>query len=378
MKYADPNIDLIDKPSIQSMEFGYRKLYNLGFVDHNCNPTAIGYYALKIFKLPLECIRMIFAGYSNDVNIIDLITIASLITVKLQSLYDKPKFEKKFNKNKNMNKNKENQDKNKENQDKKPHIIGGENSNDEEKHPKTCDESDSCVSKSDVEQDSESDSDVEQDSGSDSGSKSDSNLEIKTQKKIDFNEKRTNFSKKNKFDKKKPYTTVQENLEQCDVLHMLHLYKTYLELLKDNYKDIKLMEKIEKWCKENKINHNGFVEVTILKESVVENFLINGLNPYANSKNAYDKKAADVEYETAIKQCVYDGYMYYTLKKNNSSIHDQKTYKWKGFDIKLDFTGSNYVVATGITMRNINNKYTLSSDFYCNVDTINVDERAFT
>lgn len=75
-------LDLISPPSCDAYIYAMEKLYMLGFIDHELNPTLYGLYANKIRKLRLENIRMILAGYHFGVSILDLITIACMAQIK--------------------------------------------------------------------------------------------------------------------------------------------------------------------------------------------------------------------------------------------------------------------------------------------------------
>lgn len=82
-------LDFMEPPSSSSMKYSFEKLYKLGFIDNNYNPTIFGYYGNLIRKISLESIRMIFAGYFYGSNILDLITIACFLSIKSQNVFDK-------------------------------------------------------------------------------------------------------------------------------------------------------------------------------------------------------------------------------------------------------------------------------------------------
>ena len=86
------NLDLIELPSSDSLYNTLDRLLILGFINDECQPTALGCMANRIRKVKLESIRMIFAGYSYGANILDLITIAAFLeigwrTVSVDSRY---------------------------------------------------------------------------------------------------------------------------------------------------------------------------------------------------------------------------------------------------------------------------------------------------
>lgn len=76
------SIDFLESPSANSLIYSTEKLYGLGFIDSNYNPTTLGVYANNIRKISMESRRMILAGYAHGANILDLITIVSFIEVE--------------------------------------------------------------------------------------------------------------------------------------------------------------------------------------------------------------------------------------------------------------------------------------------------------
>lgn len=78
-KFHLSQLDFLDYPPWDSIKFSINKLYTLGFIDHRYNPTIMGLIAAKFSMVSIENIRMILAGYENDVNIIDLITITAFM-----------------------------------------------------------------------------------------------------------------------------------------------------------------------------------------------------------------------------------------------------------------------------------------------------------
>jgi HrpA-like RNA helicase len=76
------SIDFLESPSASSLVYSSEKLYGLGFIDSQYNPTLLGVYANCMQKISIESRRMLFAGYAHGANILDLITIISFIEVK--------------------------------------------------------------------------------------------------------------------------------------------------------------------------------------------------------------------------------------------------------------------------------------------------------
>lgn len=79
-------LEFVTPPPARSLIYATEKLYTLGFIDSDCNPTIFGLLSKSMMKLNIECKRMILAGYTYGANILDLITIACFITVGKQSI----------------------------------------------------------------------------------------------------------------------------------------------------------------------------------------------------------------------------------------------------------------------------------------------------
>lgn len=81
-------IDLLDFPSIDSLNSSIEKLYVLGFIDCAYRPSIMGLIKANVTKIDLESTRMILAGYQYGACILDLITIASFMYVTKRSYKD--------------------------------------------------------------------------------------------------------------------------------------------------------------------------------------------------------------------------------------------------------------------------------------------------
>jgi HrpA-like RNA helicase len=75
------SLDFFTPPSSSGLCYSLEKLYVLGLLDINYNPTILGYHINLMRKVNIESIRMVFAGFSHDSNILDLITIAAFLQV---------------------------------------------------------------------------------------------------------------------------------------------------------------------------------------------------------------------------------------------------------------------------------------------------------
>ena len=83
------SVDFLESPSANSLNYTMEKLHGLGMINNKYEPTLIGYYCNLMRKIPMECKRMIMAGYSHGANILDLITIAAFIMVEPRNIYHK-------------------------------------------------------------------------------------------------------------------------------------------------------------------------------------------------------------------------------------------------------------------------------------------------
>ena len=72
-------LDLLDKPPVDSIRQALEKLFVLGFIDSSCNPTLMGMIVNSIPRIDIKLMRMVLVGFSNKVDILDLITIAELL-----------------------------------------------------------------------------------------------------------------------------------------------------------------------------------------------------------------------------------------------------------------------------------------------------------
>jgi len=71
--------DLLDLPSADSIHDSLEKLYILGAINSNMQPTALGFVIMKFRFIPIESIKMILSGFAWGASIADLITIAAFL-----------------------------------------------------------------------------------------------------------------------------------------------------------------------------------------------------------------------------------------------------------------------------------------------------------
>ena len=73
------SLDLMTLPMADSMLCATEKLYTLGAINGNSQPTPTGILMSRIRKITLENRKMILSGYAFDTSIIDLINIAAML-----------------------------------------------------------------------------------------------------------------------------------------------------------------------------------------------------------------------------------------------------------------------------------------------------------
>lgn len=82
------DIDMLDYPAVDSLNYSIEKLFVLGMIDSSYKPTAIGLATTRVTKIPIEITRMILAGYQHGANILDLVTIGAFMYVGKRDYID--------------------------------------------------------------------------------------------------------------------------------------------------------------------------------------------------------------------------------------------------------------------------------------------------
>ena len=88
-RFDPANIDLLDYPTVDGLAHALDKLFLLGFVGGDLDPTLMGLAAAKFMKVDLELIRMILAGYQTGCSVLDLVTIAAFMSLMKSDYLDK-------------------------------------------------------------------------------------------------------------------------------------------------------------------------------------------------------------------------------------------------------------------------------------------------
>jgi len=75
-------MDYVEQPSAAGIISALEKLHMCGFIDAKYQITPEGFFASKLQKLSVECIRAIFSTYAHGSSTLDMITIASFLSVQ--------------------------------------------------------------------------------------------------------------------------------------------------------------------------------------------------------------------------------------------------------------------------------------------------------
>ena len=253
-------LEFVQYPPADSICYSMEKLYGLGFIDAQYRPTLFGWFAHKIYKLSIENIRMIFAGFTHGANVLDLITIACMVNAgfALRTKKNKPR---------------------------DPYTIGrgGARQNNDAAAVAKVLIGDELIEMLFIWYEF----------------MSLVNRVTKVTKRSD--KKRTAFER------------------------TLNTHKT---------KKINIsFDELNAWARENNYNINLLYEISVLRDEVISNLLILGIDPYYNGLNlrrgTYNlceiwqrNDAEGFEEVCKIKKCIYDGYRY------NTAIYDDKAHAY--------------------------------------------------
>lgn len=135
--------------------------------------------------------------------------------------------------------------------------------------------------------------------------------------------------------------------------NMLEINSSILEKLNTDdtpHKKVLYIKNIKKWCDENGILYDGLVNVMAMRDSIIENMINAGLNPYKNSlglqKNLYnlnkimrENLAEGLDEIRKLKYCIFEGYKCNILvlrKDNYTSLLKNITIKVKSNYIEFE------------------------------------------
>ena len=254
-------LDFVQYPPADSICYSMEKLYGLGFIDAQYRPTLFGWFAHKIYKLSIENIRMIFAGFTHGANVLDLITIACMVNAGFAL-------------------------RTKKNRPRDPYTIGRAGTHHSE---------DAAAATAKV-------------------LIGDELIEMLFiwYEFMSLVDRVTKVTKRG--DKK----------------------RTAFERTLDTHKTKKIdisFDELNLWARENNYNINLLYEISVLRDEVISNLLMLGIDPYYNGLNlrrgTYNlceiwqrNDAEGFEEVCKIKKCIYDGYRY------NTAVYDDKAHAY--------------------------------------------------
>lgn len=90
------DLNLLDKPSQETFIGANIIATMLGFINHECGLTDLGLIASKFSSIPMEAAKVIFSGFSFNVAITDLITIAAIMQTSNGTLFMRDHMYKRF------------------------------------------------------------------------------------------------------------------------------------------------------------------------------------------------------------------------------------------------------------------------------------------
>lgn len=82
-------LDFFTSPSAGGLCYSLERLHTLGLIDFNYRPTILGFLINQMRKIEIEPARMIFAGYSHNAHVLDLITMAAFLQVERRNVCGK-------------------------------------------------------------------------------------------------------------------------------------------------------------------------------------------------------------------------------------------------------------------------------------------------
>jgi HrpA-like RNA helicase len=333
-KFDVTTLDLLDNPSADSYCSAVEKLFKLHFIDNNMIPTPMGIIANRCRKLTIENIRMIFAGYEENVNIMDLITIAAFATVSKAMDWNNPaSLEFQGNKDNFMALD-EDDIISSVTTEEIPFDLSEEIPSNESLEGKVGgslheikDDSNDNITKLIM--------DAWYDEGLIGGGYDSEfvnpiggGFEKRSHKKFNNKNEKPNHNSKPKpmetfgFDDKT--NLLNKIVIGCDFTECLFILNKFYDVVKNDIKNV------ENWCNENGFNYSKLLTVIKVRDEIIESLCANHLNIHYNKYNLFAESNLTPErldYIQRIKNCVKIGYCYYTASWDNEKsmyIDDQK------------------------------------------------------
>jgi hypothetical protein len=98
-----------------------------------------------------------------------------------------------------------------------------------------------------------------------------------------------------------------------DFIEALLVFNRFVKELENVNGDV---DKLEKWCLKNSIDMNGAITLAAMREEIINEIIIAGLNPYYNGQNKLSNTPAKLFLTRIIniKKCIYAGLQYNTIR----------------------------------------------------------------
>ena len=160
----------------------------------------------------------------------------------------------------------------------------------------------------------------------------------------------------------------------CEFVEFLLIWEHYSNLLdnmidkntSENYKFS--IKNVKKWCEDNRIEYEYLLNITAVRNEIIENFISLGLNPYYNGmgiekgsysllnilKNNLDEGLSEIK---KIKKCILDGYRFNLVIWDD----DSKKYIIKHKNIPIQICPSRIISRMGDDAKQYNAKFLILS-----------------
>ena len=120
-----------------------------------------------------------------------------------------------------------------------------------------------------------------------------------------------------------------------DFINCIYVYDTFQKFIEKNVNKTEIsLDKIRKYCLDNNINFSGLIDVINMRNTIIENMIDIGLDPYFNGLKLsnYTTKDIDIDELTKLKNCIYSGYKCNLLINENTQFYVSKM---KGVQIRV-------------------------------------------
>lgn len=314
-KFNIDDLDLLSKPSADSYYNSVDNLVKLNFIYTDLTPTKMGITAIKIRYMSIEDLRMVFAGYEENVSILELITIAAFLTV--DGWNNTKSYENE------MRKKKKDKDKGK-GKDKDKDSIDKEFRKKESEKLLPVQIFDLNISKEPIYTEGGYKSDSDSGFDSDSGSDSDSDYEIPDFVEGNFEHTYEGGVEHSHYDNDaKNLAKINKILLGSDFIETIFIFEAFKKNIAN--------ADIAHWCFKNGLDYKNILEVIKMRDEFIEGFVTAGL-PLNNTdeKISNSLETKNLNYIQRMKKCIKAGYKNHSATWDhglNSYVDDNKKIK---------------------------------------------------